>query len=94
MLSPNKYHLIASPFLVSGSELKFAVIGSVREKGSIIEQGVVVRLLQILRAPELDVLLKTEVVTVLNSLAKGLPEHATALVQAGLLPVLWERKCG
>ena len=68
------------------------MIGSVREKGSIIEQGVVVRLLQILRAPELDILLKTEVATVLNSLAKGLPEHATALVQAGLLPVLWERE--
>lgn len=68
------------------------MIGSVREKGSIIEQGVVVRLLQILRAPELDVLLKTEVVTVLNSLAKGLPEHAAALVQSGLLPVLWERE--
>ncbi|KAK3863279.1 hypothetical protein Pcinc_018954 [Petrolisthes cinctipes] len=73
------------------SELKFAVIGSVREKGSIIEQGVVVRLLQILRAPDLDVLLKTEVATVLNSLAKGLPEHASALVQAGILPVLWEQ---
>ena len=68
------------------------MIGSVREKGSIIEQGVVVRLLQILRAPDLGILLKTEVATVLNSLAKGLPEHASALVQAGLLPVLWARK--
>nr|XP_027207181.1 armadillo repeat-containing protein 8-like isoform X2 [Penaeus vannamei] len=78
------------------SELKFAVIGSVREKGSIIEQGVVVRLLQILRAQEFDLILKTEVATVLNSLAKGLPEHAAALVQAGLLPVLWEQleACG
>ncbi|XP_053646914.1 armadillo repeat-containing protein 8 isoform X1 [Cherax quadricarinatus] len=73
------------------SELKFAVIGSVREKGTIIEQGVVVRLLQILRSSELDILLKTEVVTVLNSLAKGLPEHASSLVQAGLLPALWEQ---
>lgn len=50
------------------------------------------RLLQILRAQEFDLILKTEVATVLNSLAKGLPEHAAALVQAGLLPVLWERK--
>ena len=74
------------------SELKFAVIGSLREKGSIIEQGVVARLLQILRAPDSDIRLKTEVTTVLNSLAKGLPEHAAALVQAGLLPILWERK--
>ena len=63
-----------------------------REKGSIIEQGVVVRLLQILQAQDMDIMLKTEVVTVLNSLAKGLPEHAASLVQAGLLPVLWERK--
>ncbi|XP_064105216.1 armadillo repeat-containing protein 8-like isoform X2 [Macrobrachium nipponense] len=73
------------------SELKFAVIGSVREKGSIIEQGIVVRLLQILQSQDMDILLKTEVVTVLNSLAKGLPEHAASLVQAGLLPVLWEQ---
>ncbi|CAL4123066.1 unnamed protein product, partial [Meganyctiphanes norvegica] len=73
------------------SELKFAVIGSVREKGSIIEQGVVVRLIQILGSGDLDIVLKTEVVTVLNSLAKGLQEHAAALVQAGLLPVLWEQ---
>ena len=68
------------------------MIGSLREKGSIIEQGVVARLLQILKAPDSDIQLKTEITTVLNSLAKGLPHHAGALVQAGLLPVLWERK--
>ncbi|XP_076068671.1 armadillo repeat-containing protein 8-like isoform X2 [Oratosquilla oratoria] len=73
------------------SELKFAVIGSVREKGSIIEQGIVTRLLQLLTQQDSDLNLKTEVATVLNSLAKGLPEHATALVQAGLLPILWQQ---
>lgn len=68
------------------------MIGSLREKGAIIEQGVVARLLQMLKAPDSDIFLKTEITTVLNSLAKGFPEHAAALVQAGLLPVLWERK--
>ncbi|RXG59952.1 Armadillo repeat-containing protein 8 [Armadillidium vulgare] len=73
------------------SELKYTVIGSIREKGSIIEQGVVARLLQMLKAPDSDVVLKTEITIVLNSLAKGLPDYAAALVQAGLLPVLWEQ---
>jgi len=72
--------------------LKFSVIGSPRAKAHIIEQGCVARLLQILRAPDSGLLLKTEVVTVLNSLAKGMPEHAASLVQAGILPVLWERE--
>ena len=86
-------NVIDYPILtMTDSELKFNVIGSVREKGSIIEQGVLARLLQMLKAPDSDIRLKTEVTTVLNSLAKGLPEHAAALVQAGLLPVLWERK--
>lgn len=79
-------------FTLPFSELKFTVIGSIREKGSIIEQGVLARLLQMLKAPDSNVQLKTEITTVLNSLAKGLPDHAAALVQAGLLPVLWERK--
>ena len=65
-----------------------------KEKGSVIDQGIVVRLLQILRASDSDVKLKNEVTIILNSLAKGLPEHAASLVQAGLLPVLWERKYG
>ena len=73
-------------------ELKFVVIGSARAKATVIEQGCVARLLQILRAPDSGLLLKTEVITVLNSLAKGLPEHASSLVQAGVLPVLWERE--
>ncbi|XP_018015731.1 uncharacterized protein LOC108672550, partial [Hyalella azteca] len=77
-------------------ELKIAVIGSPKSKGNVIMQGCVARLLQILRAPDLGMLLKTEVVTVINSLAKGQAAHAASLVQAGVLPVLWEQleACG
>jgi len=71
--------------------LKVAVIGSLKMKGTAISEGCVAKLLQILKAPDAGIIIKAEVVIVLNSLAKGLPEHTASLVTAGVLPVLWEQ---
>nr|CAD7452752.1 unnamed protein product [Timema tahoe] len=68
--------------------LKNSVIGSNRQKGSVITQGVVPRLLQLLGDASLPVQIKVEATITLGSLAKGTEDHVKSLVDLGVVPVL------
>ena len=69
-------------------QLKNTVIGSNREKRSVIQQGVLSRLLKFLIDTSLPSDLQKEAMVILTSLAKGAPENADALVREGTVPVL------
>lgn len=68
--------------------LKNSVIGSNRQKGSVIAQGVVTRLMQLLGDDSLPVELRTEAAVTLGSLAKGTEAHVKQLIDVGLVPLL------
>lgn len=68
--------------------LKNSVIGSNRQKGSVIAQGVVTRLMQLLGDTNLPVELRTEAVVTLGSLAKGTEAHVKQLIDVGIVPLL------
>ncbi|XP_046396149.1 armadillo repeat-containing protein 8-like isoform X2 [Ischnura elegans] len=68
--------------------LKNSVIGSNRQKGSVIQQGVVPRLLQLLGDNVSSNAVKIEATITLGSLAKGTEEHVKALVDTGIVPLL------
>nr|CAD7397304.1 unnamed protein product [Timema poppensis] len=68
--------------------LKNSVIGSNRQKGSVITQGVVPRLLQLLGDASFPVQIKVEATITLGSLAKGTEDHVKSLVGLGVVPVL------
>ncbi|XP_066992142.1 armadillo repeat-containing protein 8 [Anabrus simplex] len=68
--------------------LKNSVIGSNRQKGHVIAQGVVPRLLQLLGDTTLSPEIKVEATITLGSLAKGTEEHIKALVDLGVVPML------
>lgn len=68
--------------------LKNSVIGSNRQKGHVISQGVVPRLLQLLGDTSLSAQIKVEATITLGSLAKGTEEHVKALVDLGVVPML------
>lgn len=68
--------------------LKNSVIGSNRQKGSVIQQGVVPRLLQLLSGNVSSNNVKIEATITLGSLAKGTEEHIKALVDMGIVPLL------
>ncbi|KAG8233021.1 hypothetical protein J437_LFUL013690 [Ladona fulva] len=68
--------------------LKNSVIGSDRQKGSVIEQGVVPRLLQILGDNISSYPMKVEATITLGSLAKGTEEHIEALLDMRIVPLL------
>lgn len=69
--------------------LKNSVIGSNRQKGSVIAQGVVPRLLQLLGDPTaINDRIRLESAVTLGSLAKGTDQHVLALIDLGVIPFL------
>jgi hypothetical protein len=68
--------------------LKNSVIGSNRQKGHVIAQGVVPRLLQLVGDNMMPMQIKVEATVTLGSLAKGTEDHVKALVDLGIVPVL------
>lgn len=68
--------------------LKNAVIGSNKQKGSIIALGVVPRLTSFLTLPDVPPAVRIDAAIVLGSLAKGSAEHVLELVQRGCVPIL------
>ncbi|CAH0390272.1 unnamed protein product [Bemisia tabaci] len=68
--------------------LKNSVIGSNRQKGNMIAQGVVTRLMQILGDIGLKAELRTEAAFTLGSLAKGSEAHVGELIKIGVVPLL------
>lgn len=68
--------------------LKNSVIGSNRQKTSVIQQGIVPRLLQLLSDPSVDPNIRLEATITIGSLAKGTVENVASLVEIGVVPVL------
>ncbi|EFN73279.1 Armadillo repeat-containing protein 8 [Camponotus japonicus] len=70
--------------------LKNSVIGSNRQKGSVIAQGVVPRLLQLLGDTSDTICdhVRLESAVTLGSLAKGTDQHVLALIDLGVVPLL------
>ncbi|RZF32139.1 hypothetical protein LSTR_LSTR004002 [Laodelphax striatellus] len=68
--------------------LKNSVIGSNRQKGNVIAQGIVTRLMQLLGDTSLPADLRSEAAITLGSLAKGTLTHLKQLIDVGLVPVL------
>ncbi|KAG7211403.1 hypothetical protein KM043_010691 [Ampulex compressa] len=70
--------------------LKNSVIGSNRQKGSVIAQGVVPRLLQLLgdSTGVIGDRIRLESAVTLGSLAKGTDQHVLALIDLGVVPLL------
>ncbi|XP_012228065.1 armadillo repeat-containing protein 8 [Linepithema humile] len=70
--------------------LKNSVIGSNRQKGSVIAQGVVPRLLQLLgdTSGTISDRIRLESAVTLGSLAKGTDQHVLALIDLGVVPLL------
>ncbi|XP_076673985.1 armadillo repeat-containing protein 8 [Andrena cerasifolii] len=72
--------------------LKNSVIGSNRQKGSVIAQGVVPRLLQLLGdlSGTIGDRIRLESAVTLGSLAKGTDQHVLALIDLGVVPLLFQ----
>ncbi|XP_012283449.1 armadillo repeat-containing protein 8 [Orussus abietinus] len=70
--------------------LKNSVIGSNRQKGSVIAQGVVPRLLQLLgdSSGVIGDRIRLESAVTLGSLAKGTDQHVLALIDLGVVPLI------
>ncbi|XP_033210548.1 armadillo repeat-containing protein 8-like isoform X1 [Belonocnema kinseyi] len=70
--------------------LKNSVIGSNRQKGSVIAQGVVPRLLQLLgdTSGTISDRIRLESAVTLGSLAKGTDQHVLALIDLGVVPLI------
>ncbi|KFM80461.1 Armadillo repeat-containing protein 8, partial [Stegodyphus mimosarum] len=70
------------------TDLKNSVIGSNKQKGIVIQMGVLPRLFQILLDKNSSNELIVETAVTLGSLAKGTDKHVEELVQAGLISVI------
>ena len=68
--------------------LKNSVIGSNRQKGSVIAQGVVTRLMQLLQNANIPTGIRIEAAVTLGSLAKGTEFHVKQLIDFGIAPLL------
>lgn len=68
------------------------MIGSNRQKGTVISQGVVPRLIHLLSDPNIPDPVKIQATVTLGSLAKGTDEHIKALVDFGVVPHLLNGK--
>lgn len=64
------------------------MIGSNRQKGNAIQQGVIPRLVQILGDYEQPIDIRNETVIILGSLAKGTEDHVKELLKADVVPLL------
>ncbi|XP_023941674.2 armadillo repeat-containing protein 8 isoform X2 [Bicyclus anynana] len=70
--------------------LKNSVIGSNRQKSSVIQQGIVPRLLQLMTDDCLDPTIRLEATITIGSLAKGTAENVASLVEHGTTIILVE----
>ncbi|XP_018336803.1 armadillo repeat-containing protein 8 isoform X2 [Agrilus planipennis] len=70
--------------------IKNSVIGSNRQKESVIAQGIVPRLMQILKDRNLKTNLRLEAAVIIGSLAKGMADHVELLLNCGTIPLLLE----
>ncbi|CAK1544927.1 unnamed protein product [Leptosia nina] len=70
--------------------LKNSVIGSNRQKSSVIQQGIVPRLLQLMSEQNWDPNIRLEATITIGSLAKGTSENVNALVEQGAAVALVE----
>ena len=68
--------------------LKNAVIGSQRQKDTIIEQGVLARLIHLLVDPEISTRIKTDVVYILGSITNGSEANLKSLNDADVVAIL------
>ncbi|CAB3374906.1 Hypothetical predicted protein [Cloeon dipterum] len=68
--------------------LKNAVIGSNRQKGFVVQHGVISRLIQIISCDSSPVSVRIEATIILGSIAKGTDEHVKALVDMNIIPLL------
>lgn len=73
---------------VLGRCLKNAVIGSNRQKGFVVQHGVISRLIQIISCDSSPAKVKVEATIILGSIAKGTDEHVRALVEISIMPIL------
>lgn len=80
----------ADPTVCLGSILciKNTVIGSNRQKESVIAQGIVPRLMQLLSDKGSRVNVRTEAAVTLGSLAKGTEDHIELLLKSGAIQLL------
>lgn len=70
------------------SQLKNSVIGSNKQKGNAIQQGVIPRLTQLLGDYEQPIDIRNETVIILGSLAKGTEDHIKELIKSDIVPLL------
>ncbi|VVD03512.1 unnamed protein product [Leptidea sinapis] len=68
--------------------LKNSVIGSNRQKSSVIQQGIVPRLLQLMSGQNMDSNIKLEATITIGSLAKGTPDNVALLIEQGAATAL------
>ena len=64
------------------------MIGSNKQKETIIDLSIVPRILQLLKENNLKDLLRYEIVAILCSLSKGTKEHVKMIIEAGAVPIL------
>ncbi|GAB6019062.1 Armadillo repeat-containing protein 8 [Chamberlinius hualienensis] len=70
------------------TQLKNAVIGSNRQKTTVIEMGIVPRLISILMDEKSSAEVLIETAVILGSLAKGTDKHIECLIDSAVVPVL------
>ncbi|CAB4061005.1 ARMC8 [Lepeophtheirus salmonis] len=68
--------------------LKSCLIGSNKQKHTVIEQGVVPRLIKLLIEPKTKPILKADVAVALGSIAKGNEDHLKVIIDSEVVPVL------
>lgn len=80
----------SDPTVCLGSILciKNTVIGSNRQKESVIAQGIVPRLMQLLRDSNVRINVRIEAAVTLGSLAKGTEDHIELLLKSGAIQLL------
>ena len=68
--------------------LKNSVIGSQKQKDSIIEQGVLARLIHLLVDPDIPTYIKTDVVNILGSITNGFESNVKSLNDSNVVNIL------
>nr|CAI5839266.1 unnamed protein product [Callosobruchus analis] len=76
--------------LSSIMSIKNSVIGSNRQKESVIAQGIVPRLIALLKDKEMKPEVRIEAAVTIGSLAKGTDDHIELLINSGIIQVLLE----
>ncbi|XP_055383782.1 armadillo repeat-containing protein 8-like [Condylostylus longicornis] len=68
--------------------LKNSVIGSNRQKASVISQGIVPRLIALITNEEVPLSIRLDAIIVIGSLAKGTDEHVKKLIEHNVVKIL------